>query len=171
MVALRLTQKPGASIAMAVLLASIAGGCATQKPVVKAKETVKEPAPVQEVVKEEVKPETLKPLEFDKVYYEYNKANIRNAGKESLKKAVEQLLARPEAKVNVDGHCDERGTDEYNIDLGWKRAYAVRDYLKRLGVDDSRLFPASYGRARPAMIGNDESVWNKNRRVEISERK
>jgi peptidoglycan-associated lipoprotein len=139
-------------------------GCGTQKA------AVKEPEPV---VKEEPKPEpvAVKPVEIDKTYFQYNDAKLSGAAKEALKKGVDLLLARPEVKINIDGHCDERGTDEYNMELGWKRAYAVRDYLKKMGVGESRLFPASYGRSRPAVVGNDEAVWNKNRRVEISERK
>ena len=140
-------------------------GCGTQKAAIK-----QEPDPI---IKEEPKPEpvVVKPLEFEKSYFRYNDANLSKAAKDTLKKEVDLLLARPETKINVDGHCDERGTDEYNMELGWKRAYAVRDYLKKMGVDNSRLFPASYGRSRPAVVGNEEDIWNKNRRVELSERK
>ena len=117
-------------------------------------------------------PEPPKPkrLQLERLYFDYNQAVVRTAERENLKRTVDQLLSRPEVKINVEGHTDERGTDEYNIDLGWKRAYAVRDYLKRLGVDERRLFPISYGRARPAVIGADEVYWSKNRRVELTER-
>jgi peptidoglycan-associated lipoprotein len=135
------------------------------------------PKVVEEPPKEEPKveaprpePPKPKPFEADKILFDYNMAVLKDSARESLKRVVDQLLARPEIKLNVEGHTDERGTDEYNIDLGWKRAYAVRDYLKRLGVDDSRLFPISYGRARPAVVGSDETVWSKNRRVELTER-
>jgi len=140
-------------------------GCGTQKAAIK-----EEPAPI---VKEEPKPEpvVVKPLEFEKAFFKYNDANLSKASKDALKKDVDLLLTRPEVKINVDGHCDERGTDEYNMELGWKRAYAARDYLKKMGIDESRLFPASYGRSRPAVVGNEEAIWNKNRRVELSERK
>jgi len=142
-------------------------GCTTAppKPVEPPKEEVKVEAPTPEPPKP--KP---KPFEVDRMYFEYNKADLSPATRDVLKLAVDQLLARPEIKVNVEGHTDERGTDEYNIDLGWKRAYAVLDYLKRLGVDEGRLFPISYGRARPLVVGSDESVWSKNRRVELTER-
>ncbi len=162
MVSPECTIKQAASIGIAVLMMFIAAGCAT-KSVVK-----DEPEPVKEEPKEEVKAE---PLSFEKVYFDYNRSRIRVAGRDSLKRAVDQLLAQPDVKLSIDGHCDERGSDEYNIDLGWKRAYAVRDYLKRLGVDESRMYPTSYGRARPAVIGSDETTWSKNRRVEISERR
>ncbi len=142
-------------------------GCATAPPKV-----VEPPKEEVKVVEPPPKPEPPKPKPFeaDKVFFEYNQATILDPGRESLKRAVDQLLARPELKINVEGHTDERGTDEYNIDLGWKRAYAVRDFLKRLGVDEGRLFPISYGRARPLVVGSDESVWSRNRRVELTER-
>jgi len=136
-------------------------GCATTPP---------KPAPAP-VVQEAPKPAPPKPLEFEKVYFPYDRAEIAEAARDALKRIADILLAHPDAMVNVEGNCDERGTDEYNIDLGWKRAYAVRDYLKRMGIDEKRMYPISYGRARPAAIGSDESAWTKNRRVEITERK
>lgn len=147
------------------------GGCATTPPKV-VEEPPKEEPKVEAPKPEPPKPEAPKPKPFeaDKLFFEYNMAVLRGPEREALKRVVDQLLARPELKLNVEGHTDERGTDEYNIDLGWKRAYAVRDYLKRLGVDDNRLFPISYGRARPAVVGSDETVWSKNRRVELTER-
>ena len=142
-------------------------GCATPPP---KPEPAPEPAPV---VKEEPKPQPPppKPLEFRKIYFAYDRAEIPQAGLDALKRAADLLLERQDATVNVEGHCDERGTDEYNIDLGWKRAYAARDYMKKMGIDEKRLYPISYGRSRPAVIGTDESAWSQNRRVEITERK
>ena len=146
-------------------LAALLAGCSAAPPREVPKE---EPPPV--VKKEEPAPVPVKPFTVVPAYFEYGMAEIRPDAREALKGAVDQLLARPEVRVTVEGHTDERGTDEYNIDLGWKRAYAVRDYLKRLGVEDARLYPISYGRARPAVVGSDESAWNKNRRVELTER-
>jgi len=155
------------SASLAALLAVSVAGCAGQKQVVK-----EEPVPVrQEVPKEEPKPEPTRVLEFQKAYFAYDRYYLTDAAKEGLKKSVDALLASPDVKVNVDGHCDERGTDGYNMELGWKRAYAVRDYMKKLGIDEGRMFTSSFGRSRPAVAGNDESVWSKNRRVEITERR
>jgi len=109
-------------------------------------------------------------LHLDNVYFETGKADLRREARALLKLAVEQLLADPERKIEIAGHCDERGTDQYNIDLGWKRAYAVRDYLVRQGIDEKRLFPISYGRARPAVQGSGEEAWQKNRRGEFTPR-
>ncbi|MEK7474251.1 MAG: OmpA family protein [Candidatus Coatesbacteria bacterium] len=142
-------------------------GCATP-PVKPAPEPAPAPAPV---VQEAPKPPPPKPLEFDKIYFTYDRAEVPDAARDALKRAADALLERADASVNIEGHCDERGTDEYNIDLGWKRAYAIRDYLKRMGIDEKRMYPISYGRARPAVIGSDESAWSRNRRVEIVERK
>jgi len=147
------------TLALTGLISFGMAGCGGPKAAVKPEPVVKaEPAPVP-------------PIEFGKSYFQYNTASLSTAAKDALKKDADLLLARPEVKISVDGHCDERGTDEYNMELGWKRAYAARDYLKKMGIDESRLFPASYGRSRPAVIGNDEAIWNKNRRVELSERK
>ena len=111
------------------------------------------------------------PLAFDSLLFEYDQAEITPAHREALRKTVDGLLAHAGAAINIEGHCDERGTDEYNLDLGWKRAYAVRDHLARLWIDQARLFPVSYGRARPVVIGSDESVWRLNRRVEFAVRR
>lgn len=157
------TRKALQAVTVAVA-AAWAAGCATA-PVAKPEE---KPAPV---VQEAPKPEPPKPLEFKTVFFMYDKADLTEASRAALKQAAEILLARPEAAVNIEGHCDERGTDEYNIDLGWKRAYAVRDYLKRMGIDEKRMYPISYGRSRPAVVGTDESAWSRNRRVELTERK
>lgn len=153
------------ALGVAVIVAAAVTGCGGIKQKVK-----EEPEPI---VKEEPKPEPVAPapLEFGKAYFSYNQAGLSSAAKGELKKAADLLLANPDAKINIDGHCDERGTDEYNMDLGWKRAYAARDYLKKMGIDEGRLFPASYGRSRPAVTGTDDSAWSKNRRVEISVRK
>ena len=186
MTALELTDRPKspwawanrmATALLAVVVAAMIAGCATTE-YVPEEEEEEVPEPVQEEKVEapppepepEPEPEPPPPLELAPVYFEYDKAELRRSAREALKLVVDQMLAKPESKVNVEGHCDERGTDEYNVDLGWKRAYAVRDYLKRLGIDEARIFPISFGRARPAVVGHDESAWQKNRRVELAER-
>ena len=118
-------------------------------------------APKKEIVDTPLPPPADKPapmpsLHLDDIYFETGKADLRPEAKTLLRAAVEQLLAEPDRKIEIAGHCDERGTDEYNLDLGWKRAYAVRDYLVRQGVAENRLFPISYGRARPAVQGSDK---------------
>jgi peptidoglycan-associated lipoprotein len=77
------------------------------------------------------------------------------------------LREHPEAQILIEGHCDERGTVEYNLALGDRRAKAVKDYLVALGIDSSRLSTISYGKERPLDDGHNESAWAKNRRAEF----
>lgn len=138
-------------------------GCTARAPIVRPAEIAPPPAAAA--------PPPAAPVEsFDKSYFDYNRASLRPEAKRKLTQAVDELLAHPDWRVNVEGYCDERGTDAYNMALGWKRAYAVRDFLERLGVDDRRLFPISYGRARPAAVGDTERAWSLNRRVELTPR-
>ena len=153
-------------------MAILAAGCGPQtRPVAKAPEPapVAAPAPAAVTPAEPEKP-PMRALHFDNVYFPYGTADLRKEARDLLKLAVDQLLAEPDAKFEIAGHCDERGTDEYNLDLGWKRAYAVRDYLVRMGVATERLYPISYGRARPAVSGAGEDAWSKNRRGELAPR-
>ena len=147
------------------LLAMVAGtGCATApKPKVEA-------APPAEPAAAEPAAPAMPALHLDNVYFETGKDVLRPDARKLLMVAVEQLLADPERKIEIAGHCDERGTDDFNLDLGWKRAYAVRDFLVRQGVAEDRLFPISYGRARPAVPGKGEDAWQKNRRGTITPR-
>lgn len=154
--------------------AVLAAGCGPQtRPVVKAPEPAPVAAPAPEPAPQaaapvEPAPVVTRVLHLDNVYFPYGKADLRPEARALLKQAVDQLLAEPDAKFEIAGHCDERGTDEYNMDLGWKRAYAVRDYLVRMGVATERLYPISYGRARPAVSGAGEEAWSKNRRGEMA---
>ncbi len=156
-----------ARISFAVLFAAALGGCATGQ--IAEPEPEEAPEPVKQEVVEKAAP--VEPLVLETVYFAYDDYSLSPRAREALKRNVDKLLARPNVKITVDGHCDERGTDAYNLDLGWKRAYSVRDYLRRLGIEDSRIYPNSYGRARPAVRGNDEETWSKNRRVESAEKK
>lgn len=150
--------------AAAFIIALAIAGCATTAPVVPEEEP-------EEEQKIEQTAEKAEPLTLETVYFEYDKYGLTAEARQALRRNVDKLLENPDANVTVDGHCDERGTDAYNMDLGWKRAYAVRDYLRRQGIADARLFPASYGRARPATRGQTEDAWAKNRRVEMAEKK
>ena len=102
----------------------------------------------------------LKPAFFD-----YDKADIRADAKEALSADAEFLRKWPTLKVNLEGHCDERGTREYNLALGQRRAASARDFLVSLGIDASRLQIVSYGKERPFCTGQTEDCWQKNRRA------
>jgi peptidoglycan-associated lipoprotein len=101
---------------------------------------------------------------FEDVLFDFDKADLNPAGRETLKKLADYLTAKKEASVLVEGNCDERGTVEYNLALGEKRALSAMNYLIGLGVDKGRIKTISYGKERPLDPGHDEAAWAKNRR-------
>ncbi|NVJ71024.1 MAG: peptidoglycan-associated lipoprotein Pal [Alphaproteobacteria bacterium] len=100
----------------------------------------------------------------DRVFFEYDSSEITDEARRTLAKQVEWLMHYPRVRVSIEGHCDERGTREYNLALGERRANAVKNYLIALGVPASRMNTISYGKERPAVVGNGESTWSQNRR-------
>lgn len=98
-------------------------------------------------------------------YFAYDSYSLGGDAREALKYNANWLKENASATIQIEGHCDERGTTEYNIALGEKRANAAKDYLVRLGVDASRVSVISYGEERPSDPGHDESAWGKNRRA------
>jgi peptidoglycan-associated lipoprotein len=105
-------------------------------------------------------------LELGTVYFDFDSAVLRADSAGTLKKNAATMRATPDAIVTLEGHCDERGSEEYNLALGERRAEAVRVYLVDLGIPSSRLRVVSFGEAKPAVMGHDESAWKWNRRVE-----
>ena len=101
------------------------------------------------------------------VNFDYNKADIRRADRNKLEAVAEFMRAFPDARVRIEGHCDERGTIEYNIALGERRAFAVRSYLAGLGISESLFSTISYGKERPKVTGSSEKSWFANRRCEF----
>lgn len=101
------------------------------------------------------------------VYFDFDKFNLRSDAKAALDANYALLTEFADAMVQIEGHCDERGTTEYNMSLGEKRANAARDYLIGLGIADNRLSTISYGEERPAVQGSTEAAWDKNRRGEF----
>lgn len=100
----------------------------------------------------------------DTVHFDYNKYAILDQDKETLQKQASWLQKYPEVRVQIQGNCDERGTEEYNIALGARRASAVKDYLVSLGVSAARIDTISYGKDRPICAESTEECWAKNRR-------
>ncbi len=98
-------------------------------------------------------------------FFETDKSELRDDTRETLAANASWLKQYPTVKVLLEGHCDERNTAEYNLALGWRRAFAARDYLVTLGVDGGRLGVVSYGEERPFATGHDEASWSQNRRV------
>jgi len=106
--------------------------------------------------------------ELSTVYFDYDRAEIRNDARPTLKSNSQAISLRDEwSTITLEGHCDERGSEEYNLALGERRATAARRYLVDLGVPESRLVTVSFGDSSPAVQGHDESAWRWNRRVEF----
>lgn len=101
------------------------------------------------------------------VYFDYDSSDIKPEGASLIAAHAQWLVKNPGAKVRLEGHTDERGSPEYNIGLGERRAQAVRRALMLQGVPEAQLTTVSYGEERPAAAGSDESAWAQNRRVEI----
>ncbi|MEY2943450.1 MAG: hypothetical protein RLY97_1464 [Pseudomonadota bacterium] len=101
----------------------------------------------------------------DVVYFDTDKYNIAGNDAAALQVQAQWLLRNPGKQATIEGHCDERGTRDYNLALGQRRAVAVRDYLVSLGVESARLSPVSYGKERPAAMGSNEESWARNRRA------
>jgi len=99
------------------------------------------------------------------VYFDFDKSDIRPDGRDILQSNSEWIKDNKDVKVQIEGHCDERGTEEYNLALGERRANAVKNYLISLGVDGDRLYTISYGEELPLDPGHDEAAWSKNRRA------
>jgi peptidoglycan-associated lipoprotein len=134
------------------------------------------PTEVQEPFREE-KPTAPEELTADQIkargllqtiYFDLDKHDLSDTARSTLRTNAEWLKAHANWKVVVEGHCDERGTTEYNLELGSRRSRAVRDYLISLGIPESRFRTVSYGEERPASQGHDEAAWSKNRRAEFS---
>ena len=104
------------------------------------------------------------------VYFAYDSFQLDDGARSALDSNAKLLRDNPTLNVSVDGHCDERGTVEYNQALGQKRAEAVQQYLTDQGIPVARFRVVSYGKERPADEGHDESAWSRNRRVEFTPR-
>ncbi len=102
------------------------------------------------------------------VYFAYDSSQLDPTAMETLKRNAEIIKQMPNSVIQIEGHCDERGTQQYNLALGERRALAVRDYLIRLGISGDRLVTISYGEEDPADPGHSESAWAKNRRAEFN---
>ncbi len=102
------------------------------------------------------------------IYFDYDQSSIRSEFIDVLRAHAAYLNANPSVGVTVEGHADERGSREYNIALGERRANAVKDFLQAEGVSGSQLNTVSYGEERPVSMGNDETSWAENRRAVLA---
>jgi peptidoglycan-associated lipoprotein len=100
----------------------------------------------------------------DRVFFDYDKYSVRADAKSTLDKQVAWLKKYPTYNITVEGHADERGTREYNLALGERRANAVKEYLAANGLPAARVKTISYGKERPVALGSNEAAWSQNRR-------
>jgi len=107
-------------------------------------------------------------LKDDSIYFDYDSSVIKAGEKQKLSAVADYQKAHPEYGIRVEGNCDERGTVEYNLALGDRRAAAARDYLVGLGVPVARLSTTSYGKEKPVCTEHEEPCWFKNRRAHFS---
>jgi peptidoglycan-associated lipoprotein len=105
--------------------------------------------------------------QFAPVYFEYDSSTVSPSERMKIEEVAEYMRSNPSMDIIVEGHCDERGSREYNMALGERRALAVRAYLIGLGLDGSRVQTKSYGEESPADPGHDEAAWSRNRRSEF----
>jgi peptidoglycan-associated lipoprotein len=149
--------------AILIATASLTGACTTKK------ETPPPPKPAEEFTgSSEAAPAPVEtPVQgLETIYFDFDQSVIRDDQKATLTSNANAVKAMKLAKVTVEGHCDERGSDEYNLALGERRANAVKQYLVDSGVT-AQIDTVSYGESRPAVQGNDESAWKMNRRAEF----
>ncbi len=171
--------------ALSVVLLVFAVGCA-KKELVKSTDTASgaeaatppsvetQAVPQEPIVTETMKPEEMamagvaatqeKPSEFPDIYFDFDKSFIREDAKPILQEVADYLKANPAASILIEGHCDERGTPEYNIALGERRAESAKTYLVSLGVNAGAVSTVSFGEEKPIDPGHDEMAWERNRR-------
>ena len=107
------------------------------------------------------------PLSIRTIYFDYDSSDIQPQFREVVAAHSAYLAARPDLTVVLEGHADERGSREYNLALGERRAQTVKRQMALLGLSDAQIRTSSYGEERPVAAGHDESAWGQNRRVEI----
>jgi peptidoglycan-associated lipoprotein len=125
------------------------------------------PTPVEEAP---AKPQPATPqpdLELTSVYFDFDRSEVRADQVPGLDADLRALQADPRVTIEIQGHCDERGTTEYNLALGERRAHAVKQWLVLRGVGESRIRTVTYGEERPADAGHDEAAWARNRRADL----
>ncbi|NTV54490.1 MAG: peptidoglycan-associated lipoprotein Pal [Syntrophaceae bacterium] len=101
--------------------------------------------------------------DISKIYFDFNRAELSSEAREILGKVAEQLKASPKKTLSIEGNCDDRGTNEYNLALGQQRADSAARYLQTLGIDKKRIKTISYGEERPVCSEATEACWHKNR--------
>jgi peptidoglycan-associated lipoprotein len=156
------------ALTLVALVAGCGGGEAMDEPVVTEPEPTEPPPPVEtEPPMEEVESEdtSMDTPVLNDIFFAFDKYNLTTESKSILEENAQELERVRGASIVIEGHCDERGTNAYNLALGEKRAQAAKDYLVSLGINGSRMSIISYGEERPFATGHNEAAWAKNRRA------
>ncbi|MBN2420550.1 MAG: peptidoglycan-associated lipoprotein Pal [Deltaproteobacteria bacterium] len=106
-------------------------------------------------------------IEAEKIYFDYDSSELKSDAQEILTRKADWLKDNSDYKLKIEGHCDERGSTEYNLALGGRRAEAAAKFLNALGISSNRITTISYGEEKPAVEGKNEAAWSKNRRDEF----
>jgi len=152
--------KLGMTLGLVLVAALAISGCATTKKT--ASSTASTPmmtGPAPGSVEEFMK------VVGDRVFFDFDRYDIKDEGRATLQRQAAWLKKYPSVSVQIEGHCDERGTREYNLALGSRRATAAKDYLISLGVEAGRITTISYGKEKPVCVESNESCWAQNRRA------
>ena len=143
------------------MLALLAAACSEDKPMTTGQTTGAAAAAAPGIAPGSE--EDLKTNVGDRVFFDFDKSNVRADGKDVLDRQAAWLGKYGQVNVQIAGNCDERGTEEYNIALGQRRANSARDYLVAKGVASGRITTISYGKDRPTALGSNEDAWKQNR--------
>jgi len=104
-------------------------------------------------------------VELGDIFFDFDKSELRAEAVQQLQKNFDWMKQNPAGTLIIEGHCDERGTNEYNMALGERRANAAKDYMINIGADPAKMQTVSYGEERPFALGHDEAAWQQNRRA------
>lgn len=121
-------------------------------------------ARIQELEKARRIAEEMRVFETTNIFFDFDKADLKPQAKATLKRKADWLSNNAAYALRIMGHCDERGTAEYNLALGERRAHAAKKFLSALGISAGRIYTVSYGEEKPAEPGHNEAAWSKNRR-------
>ncbi|WAC06403.1 MAG: peptidoglycan-associated lipoprotein Pal [Thermodesulfobacteriota bacterium] len=167
----------GLSLLILLILVVALSGCACAKKATPAAETVTAPPaiveaePSSEVMDKELAA-LLKQAQAEgalmPIYFDYDKSNLKPDAKKNLDKTADWLTKKPTVNIKIEGNCDERGTAEYNLALGDRRANSAKEYLVKLGVSAARLATVSWGKEKPLCAEHNEACWSKNRRDDFN---
>ncbi len=170
---------------MMMLAGGVLAGCASSKPVEPVEEVEEQPRPARVTPPPEPAPEPARRTDGNSdtsgnpvgsngrplqriFYFDFDQSRLSQRGLSVLSLHAEYLRDFPRRRITIEGHCDERGTRDYNLALGERRAEAVRSYLTSAGVRSSQIRTVSFGEERPAATGQGESAWSRNRRAVLN---